>query len=628
MPPYLWNRVLSPLIAVGAVLLALVSQAVVAAPTSPEAEPGSRLLSTRSVQIHYEVDQRGAADLEDYLLFYTRNGGQSCTEDSARHRGLSPYVFKAPADGRFGFLLITRDQVGLGDSTPQPGSKPTLEVVIDTTPPTVSILQPRGENRVSTALPLDVQWKVEDPHLDEDPVEVAYSLDDGPWIPIWKEAPALSKRQWVVPFTRGHLRLRIRARDLAGNMVERFTENPLTLFPPEITTLDFLIVPPHSVRLTVPVYYRIRKEDGQAMSPDELRGVRLWYRQGAGDWQDGGLDLDRDSPSLLQVDRDGFYHIILVAEDPQRQIYPDGAEYSLTRAPRPDADAHGSVMIDTLEPRLQILEPANGSQLVSDSILKIKFLIEEENPLREQPQVRFSLDLGSNWSRLPVEFELEPIEGTQQSIGRATIRIPDVESNGFLVAIEVRDLVGNRGQTRTSPADPIVIRRLGADPKAKVEEIYREALVRYSQPEIENKREALPLFRQAPNVWEPVAMLHHDYAVALETTEDSVDSQTEALRHYRRALELEPTNLPMRFSLIRYLLTRSRETGADEQSRESLRTEALKQFEQIDFQELLFPTKNQSDRIQAAKMRKQFSKWKEEVFTTADLTPNPAGDTQ
>lgn len=618
----------SLLLVATAALTTWVHVPVAAESVSRDSAASPKLLSTRNVQIHYEIDQRGAADLEEYRLFYTRDRGQSWTMDRTPHHGPSPYVFRAPADGRYGFALITRDQVGLGGSAPQPGTTPTQEVVIDTTPPTVSILQPRGENRVSTALPLDVQWRVEDPHLDDGPVEVSYSLDDGPWIPIWKDAPANSKRQWVVPFTRGRLRLRIRAQDLAGNRVERFTENPLTLFPPEVTTPDFLIVPPHSARLTVPIYYRIRKEDGQAMSPDELRGVRLWYRRGGEDWQDGGLDLDRDSPALLRVDQDGFYHITLVAEDRERKVYPDGANYSLTRAPGTDANSHGSVLIDTLEPRVEIVEPPSGAQLVSNSILSIKFAVEEENPLGEAPQARYSLDSGENWSRLPVEPDLKAVESTHRSMRTATLRIPGLESSSFLIAVEARDLVGNRAEARTDSNLPIAIRKLDSDPQTKVEELYREALVRFSQPDLELKRESLPLFQQALLVWEPVSMLHHDYAVALETTGDSDEIQKKALRHYRRALELEPTSLPMRFSLVRFLLEQSEREDLNEENRQVFHSEALEKFKKIDWPDLLFPSENRTDRARMAKMRSQFRKWKDEVFTTASAIQKPAGDPQ
>ena len=104
--------------------------------------------------------------------------------------------------------------------------------------------------------------------------------------------------------------------------------------------------------------------------------------------------------------------------------------------------------------------------------------------------------------------------------------------------------------------------------------------------------------------------------------------QKKALRHYRRALELEPTSLPMRFSLVRFLLEQSEREDLNEENRQVFHSEALEKFKKIDWPDLLFPSENRTDRARMAKMRSQFRKWKDEVFTTASAIQKPAGDPQ
>ena len=64
---------------------------------------------------------------------------------------------------------------------------------------------------------MEIWWDVTDYHLSDLPVGVSYSMDGGPWTPIWEAAAPSGRQKWLVPFKQGELQLRFRDRDRAGN---------------------------------------------------------------------------------------------------------------------------------------------------------------------------------------------------------------------------------------------------------------------------------------------------------------------------------------------------------------------------------------------------------------------------
>ncbi len=591
-------------------------------------------LNSRSVQIQFQVEERGAADLTAYSLFFTADGGASWQPAGEQpYFGGPPCPFTAPSDGYFGFYLTARDASGLEDPPPPAGTPPQAEVIIDTAAPRLRLLAPVGEERLSPSLPIEITWEAGDENLPPYPIELAYSVNGGPWIEIWANAPAQDSRKWAAPFIEGNLALRLRARDYAGNLGEFKTAQPIILAAMDLQPPAVMIVPPCSRRLTVPVYYRIvpgaelpvesggklpAAAGGEASAPARLRKVQLWYRQPPEDWKPGDLDLDLISPAYFQAPGDGVYQLLVVAEDETGELFPKGIlaadKDSSQEAPLPSVPPHGTVLIDTQEPRLHIIEPPNGTQINFRQAMRIRFEIEEENPLKEAPEIRYSLNGGESWTSLTVPVQWTPLKEKGHYLGECQLQLPAMKCNAFQLEIIQKDIAGNVGRSATSSQQPITVRDLEEDPRKEAEAYYRKALLLLNQGDDEKKRQSLKFFEATLKKWEPFAEAHHDLGVALEQTAAGKDGLILALQHYRRAIEIDPARLPIRFSVIRCLLSLSKNPRFSTQERENHHQAAFEEFSKINWPELLNPPKSDQDGSEMKRFRTLYLLWKEKEF--------------
>lgn len=593
-------------------------------------------LNNRSVQIQFQVEERGAADLTAYSLYFTTDGGDSWQPAGEQpYFGGSPYPFTAPSDGYFGFYLTARNAAGLEEPPPPAGTPPRAEVIIDTTAPRLRLLAPVDEELFSPSLPFEIAWEADDENLPPYPVELAYSVNGGPWVEIWANAPGQDSRQWVPPFTEGSLALRLRARDYAGNRGEFKTVQPLTLAALDHQPPAVMIVPPCSRRLTVPVYYRIvpgpdlsiepagkgkppAAAGGEASAPARLRKVQLWYRQPPEDWKPGDLDLDLISPAYFQAPGDGVFLLLVVAEDETGELFPKGIlaadKDSTQEAPRPSVPPHGKVLIDTQEPRLRIIEPPSGTQINFLQAMRLRFEIEEENPLKEAPEIRYSVNGGQSWTSLPVPVQWTPLKEKGHYLGECQLQLPAMKCDAFQLEIIQRDIAGNVGRSATSSQQPISVRDLEEDPRKEAVAYYRKALLLLNQGDDEKKRQSLKFFEATLKKWEPFAEAHHDLGVALEQTAAGKADLLLALQHYRRAIEIDPAHLPIRFSVIRCLLSLSKNPRFSTLERESHHQAAYEEFSKINWPELLNPPKSDQEGSEMKRFRTLYLLWKEKEF--------------
>lgn len=575
------------------------------------------LLSTRDIQLHFKTIEEGAAKVTSYKLYYTNDGGQNWRLFDNIHRGESPFPFTANKDGKFGFYITARDAAGQEEPGPKPGTSPQQEAIIDTRPPTIRLLRPHPDQRIPITTSLEIQWEVLDDHLGHLPVEISYSLDKGPWMAIWKEAPARDRRKWLMPFSQGEIRLLIRARDLSGNVTELETGKASVLSPDEMVRPSFLIVPSHSRRLTVPVYYRLEsprnKED--LLTPKKLAKVMIWYRTQGEDWKAGDVDRDRSSPLLFRAPGDGYYELLLFALTSLGDVIPAEIFQTPDSRPPPDAFSHGSVLVDTQEPRVQILEPPDGSQFQWGTSVRTKFVITEENPVKEPPILYFSVDRGAHWTTYPLEVPMRRLRHKNQYLGEVVLHIPTIETNEFLLKVESKDQAGNSGSASTNSDRPLSIGNFREDPRQVAQQLYERAAVLISQNEPEKKHEALGLFQLAIEKWELFPEAHHDLAVAIEQVFSGTfndETRERALKHYRRALELDEENLAIRFSVVDALIRLNKNLSPD--ISKELEEEARKKFEKITWSDLLAPPQTELERQQLLEFRKKYLEWKENVF--------------
>ena len=140
--------------------------------------------------------------------------------------------FGVSAEGLYGFTLLARSGVGLGERPPQIGDRPQVWVEVDLTKPVVqlqNILVGQGADKGK----LFLHWKAYDKNLGSTPILLSYAeKQEGPWLPICeRKLPNTGKYVWVMP--QGNppqgvpyqFHVRVEAVDLAGNVGAAVTQN-------------------------------------------------------------------------------------------------------------------------------------------------------------------------------------------------------------------------------------------------------------------------------------------------------------------------------------------------------------------------------------------------------------------
>jgi hypothetical protein len=194
----------------------------------------------------------GISGTRDFELWYTRDSGRAWVKAPKTVEGPLPGLlpdrpaesaatpvevklkFDADADGLYGFTIVIRNGVGVGDADPRPGDPPRFSVIVDTQEPELQL-------RVTPGVGADmrnvtVQWVAKDLNLTDRPVTLEYAeIKDG--APEWKSLPKLLGPQdrsgtyvWTIdrsgPFK---FHIRATAADKAQNSKSEQTKDPVII---------------------------------------------------------------------------------------------------------------------------------------------------------------------------------------------------------------------------------------------------------------------------------------------------------------------------------------------------------------------------------------------------------------
>jgi len=196
-------------------------------------------IRSRAVELHYRVVDAGeGAKVE---LWYTRDRGATWQRAAGDGDGASPFVFTAPAEGLYGFILTLTGPEGASRSpivpsdprtqnpepsnpqSPAPHTPPQRWVFIDYTPPLVQWDGVEAADDFATRRIVHLRWTAYDDHLTARPVTLAYqSSVEGDWQPIAPAMPNTGRYDWTVPVgVTGQVALKLTVSDLGGHAVER-----------------------------------------------------------------------------------------------------------------------------------------------------------------------------------------------------------------------------------------------------------------------------------------------------------------------------------------------------------------------------------------------------------------------
>ncbi len=154
----------------------------------------------------------------------------------------SEYTTDPLADGPHTFVVVATDQAGNSSDPNDPSARRNWTV--DTTPPTVTVIQPNGGEILIPGQPYEIQWDASD-NFGIDTQNIFLSDDSGAtWNPLIVGLPGADRSYiWYVPsdLTGTTFRVMVQSIDLATNMGEDSSEG------------DFMIDPPPEINFVAPV---------------------------------------------------------------------------------------------------------------------------------------------------------------------------------------------------------------------------------------------------------------------------------------------------------------------------------------------------------------------------------------
>jgi hypothetical protein len=132
-------------------------------------------------------------------------------------------TYDVKKDGTYGFIIVVESRAGASGREPKPTDPPHTVVIVDTTPPVVTMNEPKVRPNGASAQGalVDISWTATDKNMAAAPITLEYSEKpdvNGPWRSIAEKIENTGKYTWSVPPTEPYsFWVRITAVDRAGN---------------------------------------------------------------------------------------------------------------------------------------------------------------------------------------------------------------------------------------------------------------------------------------------------------------------------------------------------------------------------------------------------------------------------
>ncbi|MHC4404729.1 MAG: hypothetical protein ACYTG0_34190 [Planctomycetota bacterium] len=191
-----------------------------AQPPSPETLPSPIATRQTVFSIPFQVAPPEGTDRDptEIQLYVSMDRGARWLLSNRVAPTKTHFVFRAPTDGEYWFLIRTKDR--LGQLRPRQADRPGLRVLVDTTPPELELEARKGE-----AGQIAVAWRATDPHLDIETLKIEYrSSARRGWQPVAVDRRNVQSlgltRSGEVnwwPDSAGMVEIRAEAADTAGN---------------------------------------------------------------------------------------------------------------------------------------------------------------------------------------------------------------------------------------------------------------------------------------------------------------------------------------------------------------------------------------------------------------------------
>jgi hypothetical protein len=185
-------------------------------------EPNVRLVNSTRIALNYEIKEKGPSGVSTIELWYTQDPrGRIWTKYPKEGDGKTPppFIVEVNGEGLYGFTLVVRSGVGLGDRPPEAGDQPQVWVEVDLTKPVVRLGQVEV-GRGAESGRLTIHWTASDKNFGTQPITLSYAEQTaGPWKTIAANVDNNGRYIWQMPADVPYqFYLRVEAMDRAGNV--------------------------------------------------------------------------------------------------------------------------------------------------------------------------------------------------------------------------------------------------------------------------------------------------------------------------------------------------------------------------------------------------------------------------
>jgi hypothetical protein len=208
-------------------------------------DPKVRMVNSKKISLNYEVKDQGPSGISAVELWYTQDGRSwqkyPKQQPGDKKEGTQVYEVTVHDEGLYGFTLLARSGVGLGERPPQIGDQPQVWVEVDLTKPVVQ-LHDVSVGQGADKGKLTITWNAKDRNLSTKPITISYAEEaGGTWTTIAAQLANTGRHVWTMPATVPYqFLIRIEAVDRAGNIGEAVTPNlvKVDLSQPKVKILD------------------------------------------------------------------------------------------------------------------------------------------------------------------------------------------------------------------------------------------------------------------------------------------------------------------------------------------------------------------------------------------------------
>ena len=423
--------------------------------------PGIIFFQHRQFKIPFKNDQKNI-NVVQVRLYVSTDQGRFWKFTATAAPEEQSFRFNTPQDGMFWFAVQTVDQQGKLYPPSLEELRPSLRVIVDTTPPAVQVqpLAPRGGE-------VGVAWQIRDDNLDlslPDAVRVEFRLPGAVlWTPLHTQ-PGAGQHFWN-PGANGAIEVRVMARDRAGNVGEDKTtvslqaggagpkpfQNPIAVQPNDTSFKDLprKFVNNKSISLSYDL-----SEVGQS----GVSLVELWYTLYKGrTWtklDEFPIELKNPQEAgqkrklAFNVTEEGVYGITLVAKS--------GVGLG-DRVPQSGDQPQFWIEVDLTKPVVQVLNVHVGSGIDKGTIA-FTWNAQDKNFGPNPIRLAYSDSKEGSWTTFADKLA---------NNGKHIWKMPEQLPFQFYVRVEATDLAGNIGEA-------ITLDRIKVDlsqPKAKIIDI-------------------------------------------------------------------------------------------------------------------------------------------------------------